>query len=178
MSEPPRRSCPDSRADADVGPGRSGRELMHAQAVDIVKSHVIVGMTISLLPLPLLDAAALINVQMNLIARLADHYGVAVTRAGRRLAISAIAGALPVLATGLGLSLLKVVPVFGTLTGAGTLSTLAAAMTHATGSVFIDHFEAGGTLQDLDLERLRPHLRRELRRGWRLPVELATGVPL
>ncbi len=178
MSENPRQPRPDSRVGAGARPVRAGRELMRAQALDIVKSHVIAGMTISLLPLPLLDAAALIKVQMNLIARLADHYGVAVTRAGRRLAISAITGALPVLATGLGLSLLKVVPVFGTLTGAGTLSTLAAAMTHATGNVFIDHFEAGGTLQDLDLERLRPHLRRELRRGWRLPVEITTGVPL
>ncbi|MBV5273804.1 MAG: hypothetical protein JZU52_09210, partial [Lamprocystis purpurea] len=51
---------------------------------------------------------------------------------------------------------------------AGTLTTLAAAITHAVGAVMIDHFESGGTLQDLD----RALLRRELCRGWRLLVEL------
>ncbi len=177
---------PTSQAPSPKAPGPSaatdGRmdsaEVKRAQAEGIVKSHVIAGMGISLLPLPLLDTVALTDVQRRLIGRLADHYGVVINERGRKLAIAAVAGALPVLATGLGLSLLKVVPVFGSLAGAGTLSTLAAAITHAVGAVIIDHFESGGTLQDLDPELLRRHLRRELRRGWRLPVELATGVPL
>ncbi|WP_257791201.1 hypothetical protein [Candidatus Thiodictyon syntrophicum] len=38
-----------------------------------------------------------------------------ITERSRTLAIAALAGALPMLATGLGLSLLKVVPVFGSL---------------------------------------------------------------
>lgn len=177
----PRSQAPSPRA---PGPGAAadGRmdsaEGKRAQAEGIVKSHVIVSMGVSLLPLPLLDTVALTDVQRRLIGRLADHYGVAGGARARKLAIAAVAGALPVLATGLGLSLLKVVPVFGSLTGAGTLSTLAAAITHAVGAVFIDHFESGRTLQDLDRGVLRRHLRRELRRGWRLPVELATGVPL
>lgn len=149
-----------------------------AQAEGIVKSHVIASMGVSLVPLPLLDTVALAEIQQRLIGQLAELYGVAIEERARKLAISAFAGALPVLAAGLGLSLLKIVPGFGSLAGAGALSTLAAASVHAVGTVLIDHFESGGTLRDLDLKVLRPHLRRELRRGWRLPVELATGVPL
>lgn len=175
-SQAPLPKAPGPGAAAD---GRlDSAEVKRAQAEGIVKGHVIAGMGISLLPLPLLDTVALTEVQRRLIGRLADHYGVPIDERGRRLAIAALAGALPVLATGLGLSLLKVVPVFGSLTGAGTLSTLVAATTHAVGAVMIDHFESGGTLQDLDRELLRRHLRRELRRGWRLPVEFATGVPV
>ncbi|AUB83514.1 hypothetical protein THSYN_22900 [Candidatus Thiodictyon syntrophicum] len=63
----------------------------------------------------MLDTVALTEVQWRLIGRLADHYGVPITERSRTLAIAALAGALPMLATGLGLSLLKVVPVFGSL---------------------------------------------------------------
>jgi uncharacterized protein (DUF697 family) len=173
--EPP-RVCPSRPAAVQPAPGDAA--LRRAGAEGIIKSHIIAGMSVSLLPLPLIDTAALIKIQMNLIGRLAEHYAVPVSRAGRRLAVSVIAGSLPVLATGLGLSLFKVVPGFGSLTGAGTLSTLSAAMTLATGTVFVEHFESGGTFDDLDREALRPHLRRELRRSWRLAGELAFGVPL
>jgi uncharacterized protein (DUF697 family) len=146
---------------------RQGR----SEAEAIVKGYAVGGFSVGLLPLPAIDVVLLMDLQMNLIGRLADHYGVPFNRFGRRLIASAVLGALPVLATGGGLSLLKIVPVFGSLAGAATLSTLAAATTHGVGTVVMAHFEAGGTLDDLTAETLKRQLRLELHR-----LRLAPGT--
>ncbi|ESQ11993.1 MAG: DUF697 domain-containing protein [Thiohalocapsa sp. PB-PSB1] len=147
-----------------------------AEAQGIVKHYAIVALSIGLLPFPALDGVALVNLQMNLIGRLADQYGVAFNNVYRSMAASLITGALPVLVTGLGLSMLKVVPVFGSLSGAGTLSTLAAAMTYANGQVLIEHFEAGGTLDNLSPAVFRRRLRAQLSSGQRF-VNAPRGMP-
>lgn len=147
-----------------------------AEAEGIVKNYAIAALSIGLLPFPVIDGIALSNLQMNLIGRLADHYGVAFTAVYRGMAASLITGALPVLATGIGLSALKVVPVFGSLSGAGTLSTLAVAITYANGRTLIEHFEAGGTLDDLTPAVFRRRLRAKLAGGRRLAGTLAAGA--
>jgi len=144
-------------AQARAAEGRTAAE-------GIVNGYSIAGLSIGLLPFPLFDALALMDLQMNLAARLADHYGVPFRAVYRRTVIALVLGSLPVAATGLGLSLLKAVPVFGSLAGAGTLSTLAAALTYAHGQVLITHFETGGTFDDLRWSRLRRQLRAELAR--------------
>ncbi len=150
---------------ARAAEGRAGAE-------GIVKGYSIGALSVGLLPFPVLDALVLVDLQMNLAAHLADHYGVPFRAVYRRTVIALLTGGLPVLATGLGLSLLKVVPVFGSLAGAGGLSTLAAAVTYAHGRVLIDHFEAGGTFDDLRWALLKRRLRLELARG-RTPAPAA-----
>ena len=68
------------------------------------------------------------------------------------------------LATAAGSSLLKLLPGFGYLAGNAALSTLAGGVTYATGKVFLDHFEAGGTLVDYCPEAFRRQFRFELAR--------------
>jgi uncharacterized protein (DUF697 family) len=151
---------------------------VRAEALAIVKSHVITASGVGLVPLPLIDGVALMDVQLNLVGRLADHYGVPFTRFYPTLATSLLAGGLPVLAAAGGGSLLKVIPGFGSLAAGATVSTLAAATTYAIGKVLVDHFDAGGTLQDVCPAAFRRQFRLELKRGRRTARDLvAAGAP-
>jgi len=135
------------------------------EAQGIVKTHIISAISVGMLPFPIIDSVVLVNVQLNLISRLADHYGVPFTGLSRTMVTSLIAGSLPVLVTAAGSSLLKLVPGFGYLAGNAVLSTLAGGVTYATGKVFVDHFEAGGTLIDYCPEAFRRQFRFELARS-------------
>lgn len=151
--------------------------LARAEAEGIIRNHVIAGSAATLLPVPLLDLAVLVDVQINLIGRLADHYGIGYNPLGRNLLVALLASLLPIAATGAGLSAMKVVPGFGALLGGTTLSALSSLTTYAVGRVFADHFEAGGTLTDLDLRAMRRRLREAIAQQHRRAPAPATAGP-
>jgi uncharacterized protein (DUF697 family) len=148
-----------------------------AQAEAIIKNHVIASMAVGLVPLPVFDTVALTNVQFNLIASLADHYGVDMGPFKRTLVTSLLTGSLPVAAVCGAGSLLKLMPGFGTLAGGATVTIMAGAISFATGRVFQRHFDVGGTFEDLRPETLRGQFRQELEEGKRVARRLRGMVP-
>ena len=56
---------------------------------------------------------------------------------------------------------MKSIPFVGTIAGALLVPSLASAATIALGRVFTQHFETGGTLLDLNAEKLRAHFKSE-----------------
>ena len=138
------------------------REQSRLEARGIIKGHMIVAMSVGMLPVPIVDGIALTNIQWNLICRLADHYGVPVQRVYRTMFISMIAGGFPVIFSRFGGSVLKLIPGFGQVAGSIALSNLAAASTYAAGKVFMEHFERGGTLNDFRVFAFRRQLSVEL----------------
>lgn len=131
-----------------------------------VKSHVIAAMGIGTLPLPLFDGAALFALQMRMIQQVAHRYGHDYSeKAVRATILSLLGGSLSV---GLGLgaaSLLKSLPGIGWALGGLGLPALAGAMTYALGQTYIRHFEEGGTIVDLDAEKLRGFFNEQFRKG-------------
>jgi uncharacterized protein (DUF697 family) len=124
-------------------------------------------MSVGFIPIPVVDGIALTNIQWNLVCRLADHYGVPIQAAYRTMLISAISGSLPVLVAGVGRWLIKLIPGFGHIAGTAALANFGAAVTFATGTVFMQHFENGGTMRDFSTLELRRQFRLEFRRGKR-----------
>jgi len=155
----------DGMLSPDVRLAVAESRLTRAKAESIIRDYVILGSTLTMVPLPLVDGILLFNLQLNLIGRLAEHYGVPFDHVYRGIAASAVTGALPVLMTGLGLSTFKLWPGFGALGAAATLSTLGGLVSYATGKVLMGHFEAGGTLEDLSTRAFRVRFRRALREG-------------
>jgi uncharacterized protein (DUF697 family) len=147
-----------------------------AEAQSIIKSHMIGAMSVGFIPVPIVDGIALTDLQWNLICRLADHYGVPIQAAYRTMLISAVGGSLPVLLAGGGCWLIKLIPGFGQIAGTAALSNLGAAVTYATGKVFMEHFENGGTMRDFRAPGLG-YFRLEFRRGQRASEELRHGQP-
>jgi uncharacterized protein (DUF697 family) len=105
-----------------------------------------------LIPVPLLDIAAVGGVQLNMLRRLSEIYGVPFSDNLGKSVIASLAGAVipastaTTTAIGFG-SLVKSVP-GGQMVGALTMPVFSAAATYVIGKVFIQHFATGGTLLD------------------------------
>src|SRR5688572_25947542 len=122
-----------------------------AAADAIVRRNVLWACGAGILPLPLFDMLAVTAIQIKTIKQLSDLYGVTFREdLAKKLIASLLTGVLGV-SLGFGVaSLAKLIPLVGTALGVLTLPVIAGAATHATGKVFIMHFEAGGTLLDFD----------------------------
>lgn len=112
-----------------------------------------------MIPLPALDLAAVIAVQINMVASLAQHYGVPFERARVRAVLLSVAGGLSSLGLGVGSGyvLSRVTP-WGMLLGLAVSSGVAAMATRLVGHAFIMHFETGGTAMTLEPARLKAFL--------------------
>jgi uncharacterized protein (DUF697 family) len=111
----------------------------------IVQRYAKYSASAGLVPLPIVDVAAITAVQVSMVKALSAHYGVAYSRErGKTLVAALIGGLMPSLA---GHQVLKAV---GPLAGMASVSGFAFAATGTIGRMFIGHFEAGGTLLDFD----------------------------
>ncbi|GAB6040672.1 hypothetical protein JCM17961_13460 [Endothiovibrio diazotrophicus] len=140
---------------------------MHREpALNTVKSYVIASMAVGLVPVPVLDVAALIGIQMKMVHSLCNEYGVPFKeKVGRSIITSLIGGILPTVATVSLASVVKIIPGFGSLAGGASMSILGGALTYAVGRVFISHFEKNGTLDDLDPAQYREDLKSAVEEG-------------
>ncbi|MBJ6609848.1 MAG: DUF697 domain-containing protein [Candidatus Thiothrix moscowensis] len=138
----------------------------HITAQNRVKTHMVAGMALGILPAPVFDIAALSGVQLNLLRSLCRHYGVSFDeQLSKGILNSLISGSLPVL-TVLGLSsVAKLIPGIGTVGGGISMTVLAGATIYATGQVFIRHFEAGGSLQDFDGKHWQAFFKQQFEEG-------------
>lgn len=138
----------------------------HTSAQNTVKTHMVSGMALGLLPAPLFDIMALSGVQLNLLRSLCKHYAVDFDeQLGKGMVSALVSGSVPVL-TVLGLSsFAKLIPGIGTVGGGLSMTVLAGATLYATGQVFIRHFEAGGTLQDFDSKHWQAFFKQQLEEG-------------
>jgi uncharacterized protein (DUF697 family) len=108
-----------------------------------------------LVPIPLLDVAAVGGVQLQMLRRLSEIYSVPFSDNLGKSMIASLAGSvLPAstattAAMSVG-SLLKGIPGIGTAIGAITMPVVSAGATYVIGKVFIQHFASGGTLLDFN----------------------------
>lgn len=153
----------DRDDDGDRDHDRDDRDRFES-ANDIVKDYALWAGGFGLVPLPILDIAAITATQVRMASELNKHY-----RRWHRdryhhrfsherlrsIIVSLIGSTIPVAAgSGVG-SLLKAVPLIGQALGLVTTPVFAWASTVAVGRVFIEHFESGGTLLDFDAEKMR-----------------------
>lgn len=111
---------------------------------------------LGLIPLPFIDFVAVTAVQVKMLLEMAKRYPGEATEERARGAVSAlVGGVVPVALGGSVISAFKFVPGIGQVVGVLAVPALAAASTIAIGRVFLEHFEAGGTLLDFDPEKMR-----------------------
>jgi uncharacterized protein (DUF697 family) len=100
-----------------------------------------------LIPVPLVDMAAVGGVQLHMLRRLSEIYGIPFSENWGKSIVTSLAGAIAPasVATATG-SLMKGLPGIGTAIGALTMPIASAGTTWVIGKVFIQHFASGGTL--------------------------------
>jgi len=133
----------------------------------LVKNYMWWSMGAGLVPFPLVDMAAVTGVQLKMLADISRTYDVKFTEdAGRKIVLSLLGSLIPNgLARGFVGSLLKMVPVVGTIMGTVSMSVFSAAATYAIGKLFIQHFETGGTLLDLDVNKMNDFFKEKFAEG-------------
>lgn len=131
----------------------------------IIKSNAGWSAAAGLAPFPLLDLAAVSAVQVRMIKQLADLYGVPFRKElAKSLTGAAVGGgATFAVAAPIG-SMIKAIPGIGTFISTLVTPAAAAAATYALGKVFTQHFDAGGTLLDMNPDTLRAHYYEEFSR--------------
>jgi uncharacterized protein (DUF697 family) len=108
-----------------------------------------------LIPVPVVDVAAVGGVQLQMLRRLSEIYGVPFSENRGKSIIASLAGAVipastaTTTAMGVG-SLLKGLPGIGTVIGAISMPVFSAGATYVIGKIFIQHFASGGTLLDFN----------------------------
>ncbi len=113
-----------------------------------------------LIPVPGLDLATVGGVQIQMLRRLSRIYGVPFSVNRGKALIAALAGALLPATSGMGAaSLVKGVPIAGSLVAVVAMPTLSAGATYAIGKAFIEHFASGGTLLDFSPPHYRAFIR-------------------
>jgi uncharacterized protein (DUF697 family) len=135
-----------------------GKSANESAASAIVRSYMGWSTGAGLLPLPGVDVLLIVGVQVKMLHDMAKVYGVPF-RANmvRPLIVALLSGGTSCALAPPAASLMKTIPVVGTLAGILTLPALAAASCYATGRVFIQHFESGGTFLDFDPAKVRAH---------------------
>jgi uncharacterized protein (DUF697 family) len=131
-------------------------------AQEIVKTHLLLAVGGGLIPLPLVDFAAVTGVQLNMIRSLAKLYG---KDFNEQLGKSVVTSLVGTSVARIAASAVKGIPVIGSILGTATQSILSGASTYAVGQVFIQHFGKGGNLTDFDAEKFKSQYKAEFEKG-------------
>lgn len=108
-----------------------------------------------LIPVPIIDIAAVAGIQIQMLRRLSEIYDVPFSENRGKSIIASLAGSVipagTATTTTIGLaSMLKGIPGIGTTVAVITMPAFSASATWVVGKVFIKHFASGGTLLDLN----------------------------
>jgi uncharacterized protein (DUF697 family) len=171
MSDPNGESGPSEHSAAGTTPAPEDRRR---RALDLVDRAVRWSFGAGLIPLPVWDLAATTAIQLKMLSDLSDLYEVPFSDNRGKAILGALAGGMLPAKLGWGSlrSLLKAIPVVGSVVGFATMPAAAAAATFALGRLFVEHFESGGNLLDLDFERVQDYLHEQVREAGR---DLAGG---
>ena len=149
-------------ADAETQGAASGESATgrRAGALKVIKRASLLSGAAGLIPFPLVDLAGVGAIQIDMLRRVSRIYDVPFSEnLGRALLASFAGSAIPTTSAIGGASLMKSVPVIGTVVSMVAMPALSAGATYAVGLAFIQHFSSGGTLDDFDPQDYRDEVK-------------------
>ena len=133
---------------------RRARRLRQARL--IVAQHAVWSTAGGLIPLPYANVLAISGAQVAMVVALCRHYGHAYTKEAVTSVVAAIVGTTAPYALSAGLTSLvfRSMPVVGSVFGLATMAGLSNLSTRTLGKLFIEHFEDGNDLDNLDTDEM------------------------
>ena len=120
-----------------------------------------------LIPLPIVDIIAVGGLQLQMLRRLSQIYDVSFSENSGKALIASLAGSMIPATSGIGAaSVLKAVPIFGTMVAGFVMPVLSAGATYAIGKAFIQHFAIGWDACLISILRTIVSSSRPRRRMW------------
>ena len=121
----------------------------HEESNEIILSAVGKASSISAIPVPLLDIAAVTYIQVDMVQRLADLHGVTIDNKNKLIVSSGISAILSKLISEAVISL-TAQSSFDKLLGDSLVkASISGFVTTITGEVYKKHFENGGSIEDI-----------------------------
>ena len=159
-------------AAADAAP-----ESRHDMASKLVDRFSLWAGVAGLIPVPFVDAATVGGLQVKMVRRISQIYDIKFSENRGKGLIAALAGAMVPATSSIGAaSLLKTIPIFGTIASGFVMPVLSSGATYAIGKAFIQHFESGGTLLDFNPPDYREFLKTQ-RELWDIRRKRLKGSP-
>jgi uncharacterized protein (DUF697 family) len=148
------------------------------KAENLIKNHVMAAGAMSVVPLPLLDIAAITVVQLRMIQKLAAMYSKSFSERPVRNTIAGLAGGVLGHSAGVitALSLAKAIPGIGWALGMVTLPVVVGASSYAIGRVYLRHFEEGGSIYDISVDNAKSYYNEQLEKGKQIAEAAKAGV--
>jgi uncharacterized protein (DUF697 family) len=133
---------------------------LETQANSLIKKYSLGALATAVVPIPLADLALLSALQLAMLRHLTSLYKVDFSKQlGKSLIASLVGSVFPVsLVVGF-------VPVIGRVWGGISTAVFGGASTFAVGKVFIQHFEAGGTLLSFNPDKVRAYYEEQFKSG-------------
>lgn len=125
----------------------------------IIRRRMLYAAGLGLIPIPIVDAAGILGIQVLMIKDLAKVYGISFKEHRVKSFIGSLVGSVGAM------SAVKAIPVMGSILGAVAVSISGAASTYAIGKVFVQHFDMGGTLLDFDPVKAQKHFKKLYEEG-------------
>ena len=156
----------------------TNEKARHAET--IIRNHTVWSMASGAIPIALADLAAVSAVQLDMIRQLCEVYDVDFSATRGKAMVTSITSAA--IARAGAASVVKLVPIAGSLIGSVTGGVLAGASSYGLGQAFKTHLETGGTFLDLYAERLKAIYREQFEKGkevvkeWQSSQEGADGT--
>ncbi len=135
---------------------------MNREIESIINEHIVWSIGAGLVPVPILDIAAVSAIQLDMLKQLASRYGVRYSESEGKVWLSALTGSM---VAKLAANAVKLIPGIGWVIGGASMGILSGASTYALGQVAVRHFESKGTLADLDLGAAKRAFEEELEKG-------------
>jgi uncharacterized protein (DUF697 family) len=146
------------------------------QALATVKNYMWWAGGAGLIPVPLVDWAAVSGVQLKMLASISEIYGVPYRDNTGKAVVASLGGFIVPHALAFGWlgSLIKGIPVVGVLAGAPVMGLFSAASAWALGKVFIQHFESGGTFLNFDPEKVKTYYQEQFAVGQKMATDVGS----
>ena len=147
----PKSTASASSEKDDTTAAGSETESRNEVATKLVDRFAIWSGVAGLVPIPVVDLLAVGGLQVQMLRRLSQVYGVDFSENRGKALIAALAGTMIPATSGMGgASALKAVPIVNLLAAGFVMPVLSAGATYAIGKTFVQHFETGGTLLDFN----------------------------
>ena len=150
--------------DAITAEGTEHKEMEEPfrSAIATVYRYSALSAATGLIPVPLVDMAGFMAMQLMMLKKLCAHYDIPFDSQRSKSAIAILASGIS--STYLAASSTKLVPFIGAFSIAA-MPAVNGAFSYAIGRVFIQHFASGGTFLDFDPNKVRGYFDEQFRAG-------------
>jgi uncharacterized protein (DUF697 family) len=149
-------------------------------AQGIVEKYMWWAVGAGLIPVPILDLAAVTAIDLKMIQELSVEYGVEFREDRGKAIVAALVGGVASGWVGRGvgvITVLKAIPLVGQSVASLSMSIFGGASTYAIGKVFVQHYATGGTMLDFDAEKARRFFGEQFQKGKNLVMRKKTPDP-